>query len=140
MRKTAKSESIRVPYKGDLIRGGLVSKSGPIGNIQKHWFFLQPRDSFLIIYDSKCFFRGVIICGFMVYTVKDLCEFIVDLLWIFEDLCRFMQIYGGFVRIYFPQNGFMVYTILDRCLPLGSATKAVKFDCDKILSRFWRTF
>ena len=48
--------------------------------------------------------RGVIICGFMVYTVKDLCGFIMDLLWIYEDLCRFMRLYGGFMKIYFPQN------------------------------------
>ena len=37
--------------------------------------------------------RGIIICGFMVYTLKDLCGFIVDLLWIYEGLCRFKQIY-----------------------------------------------
>ena len=29
----------------------------------------------------------------MVYTVKDLCGFIVDLLCIYEDLCRFTRIY-----------------------------------------------
>ena len=40
----------------------------------------------------------------MVYTVKDLCGFFVDLLWIYcefmriyVNLCRFMRIYGGFI-------------------------------------------
>ena len=42
----------------------------------------------------------------MVYIVKDL---YVDLMWIYEDL----------LWIYLRQNGFMVYTILSRCLPLG---------------------
>ena len=46
--------------------------------------------------------RGVIICGFMVYTVKDL---YVNLMWIY---CGFMWIYCGFTWIYLPQNGFMV--------------------------------
>ena len=38
--------------------------------------------------------RGVIICGFMVYTVKDL---YVDLMWIYEDLCGFIVNLRGFI-------------------------------------------